>query len=306
MFELIFLGTGASAPSVDRNLSASLVIHEGRRFLIDCGEGTQRQLLKGGVGFRGFSNIFLTHGHLDHILGLGGLVSTFRRWKICPRLEIYGGRAALARVRALMRVVQRGESLLPELEYIEVTPGRVMMDERLEIAAFRVRHRGGECFGYSFCERERRPFLVEEAERLGVPEGPERSKLVRGESVTLTGGTIVHPHQVLGKPIRGTKLAYVGDAGRTDGLVEAARGADALVIEATYTSIHRGLAMRFNHLTAAQAATVAQEAGVKRLFLHHISRRYQGQEILAEAKAIFPNTIVARDLDRFQISKAQR
>jgi len=304
MFELIFLGTGASAPSVDRNLTASLVIHEGRRFLIDCGEGTQRQLLRSGAGFRGFSKVFLTHGHLDHILGLGGLVSTFRRWKICPRLEIHGGRSALARVQALMRVVQRGESPLPQIEYIEVTPGTVMKDDKLEITAFHVRHRGGGCFGYSFCEREKRPFLVEEAERLGVPEGPERSKLVRGASVTLADGTIVHPHQVLGQPIRGTKLVYVGDVARIGDLVEAARGADALVIEATYISVHRELAVRFDHLTAAQAARVADEAGVKRLFLNHISRRYRGEEILAEAKAIFPSTIVARDLDRFRITKA--
>ncbi len=303
MFELLFLGTGASAPSIDRNLPASLIIHEGKRFLIDCGEGTQRQLLRSGVGFRGFSKVFLTHGHLDHILGLGGLVATFRRWKICPRLEIYGGRSALARVQALMGVVQRGESPSPEIEYIGVTPGTVMMDDKLEITAFRVRHRGGGCFGYIFCEREKRPFLVEEAERLGVPEGPERSKLVRGESVMLADGTIVHPHQVLGEPIRGTKLVYVGDAGKIDGLVEAARSADALVIEATYTSIHRRLAARFDHLTATQAAHVAQKAGVKRLFLNHISRRYQGEEILAEAKAIFPNTIVVRDLDRFQLTK---
>jgi len=303
MFELVFLGTGASAPSIDRNLPSSLVTHEGSRFLIDCGEGTQRQLLRSGVGFRGFSKIFLTHGHLDHILGLGGLVSTFRRWKICPRLEIYGGRSALARVQALMRVVQREESSSPEIEYIEVTPGTIMIDDKLQITAFRVRHRGGGCFGYSFCEREKRPFLVEEAERLGVPEGPERSKLVRGESVALADGTIAHPYQVLGEPIRGTKLVYVGDAGRIDGLVEAAKSADALVIEATYTSIHRGLAARFDHLTAAQAAQVAQEAGVKRLFLNHISRRYHDEAILVEARAIFPNTVIARDLDRFRITK---
>ena len=145
--------------------------------------------------------------------------------------------------------------------------------------------------------------LVERAEALGVPSGPERGRLVRGESITLADGTVVHPDQVLGDPVPGAALVYVGDAGRTDDLLEVCRGADALIIEATYLEVEADLARRFGHLTATQAATLARRAGVKQLLLTHISRRYSEREILAEAESIFPNTVVARDFDRVRIVK---
>ena len=304
MFELVFLGTSAAAPSVRRGLTASMVLHKEYRFLIDCGEGTQRQLLKSGLGFKRLDKILLTHGHLDHILGLGGLVSTFSRWETIEKLEIYGGKWALDRVEDLIfRVVLRGARPPMKIEFFDVKPGVLMEDDTFELSAFPVSHRGPGCFGYAFREKERRPFLVERAEALGVPFGPERGRLVRGESITLADGTIVHPDQVLGEPVLGAALIYVGDAGRTDDLVEVCRGADALVIEATYLEVEADLARRFGHLTATQAATLARRAGVKQLFLTHISRRYSEREVLAEAEPIFPNTIVARDFDRVRIIK---
>jgi len=184
-----------------------------------------------------------------------------------------------------------------------VKPGVLMEDDTFELSAFPVSHRGPGCFGYAFREKERRPFLVERAEALGVPSGPERGRLVRGESITLPDGTVVHPDQVLGEPVPGAALVYVGDAGRTDDLVEVCRGADAVVIEATYLDVEADLARRFGHLTATQAATLARRAGVKQLFLTHISRRYSEREVRAEAGPIFPNTIVARDFDRVRIVK---
>jgi ribonuclease Z len=304
MFELVFLGTSASAPSVRRGLTASMVLHKEYRFLIDCGEGTQRQLLKSGLGFKRLDKILLTHGHLDHILGLGGLVSTFSRWETIEKLEIYGGRWALDRVEDLIfGVVLRGARPPMKIEFFDVKPGVLMEDDAFELSAFPVSHRGPGCFGYAFREKERRPFLVERAEALGVPAGPERSRLVRGESITLADGMVVHPDQVLGEPVPGAVLIYVGDAGRTDDLVEVCRGADALVIEATYLEVEADLARRFGHLTATQAATLARRAGVKQLFLTHISRRYSEREVLAEAEPIFPNTVVARDFDRVRIIK---
>jgi len=304
MFELVFLGTSASAPSVRRGLTASMVLHKEYRFLIDCGEGTQRQLLKSGLGFKRLDKILLTHGHLDHILGLGGLVSTFSRWETIEKLEIYGGKWALDRVEDLIfGVVLRGARPPMKIEFFDVEPGVLIEDDAFELSAFPVSHRGPDCFGYAFREKERRPFLVEKAEALGVPAGPERGRLVRGESITLADGTVVHPDQVLGKPVPGAALIYVGDAGRTDDLVEVCRGADAVVIEATYLEVEADLARRFGHLTAFQAATLARRAGVKQLFLTHISRRYSEREVLAEAEPIFPNTVVARDFDRFHIIK---
>jgi ribonuclease Z len=304
MFEIIFLGTSASAPSVHRGLSANVVMHREHRFLIDCGEGTQRQVLQSGIGFKRLNKILLTHGHLDHILGLGGLASTFSRWEAINTMDIYGGRVTLERVRDLLfKVVLRAQKLPIKINLIPIEPGIIFEDSTFQLSAFEVTHRGADCFGYLFQEKSRRPFLNEKAEALGVPIGPVRRDLVEGRSITLNDGRIIEPDDVLGPEISGAKLVFIEDTGRTDDLHEIVHDADGLVIEATYLDADIEMAHKFGHITAGQAARLARGANVKQLFLTHLSRRYREQDILSEARAIFPNARVARDFDRVKVVK---
>ena len=305
MFEIVFLGTSASTPSAYRGLSAHILLHRQYRFLIDCGEGTQRQILRSGLGFKRLDKVLLTHGHLDHILGLGGLVSTLSRWETLSALDIYGGKSALDRVRDLIyRVVLRGARPPVAINLIPLAPDMVIMeDDKFSLSAFPVTHRGPDCYGFVFQEHSRRPFLAEKADALGVPFGPERARLVRGEAVTLADGRVVAPDDVLGPEAAGTRYVHIGDTGRTDNLLERVRGAHALTIESTYTEEEAEMAATFGHLTAASAARLALEAGVTTLLLTHISRRHHEREIRQEAQAIFPNTHVARDFDHFQITR---
>ena len=304
MFEILFLGTSASAPSAKRGLSAAIVNHDEYRFLVDCGEGTQRQILQAGAGFKRLTRILLTHGHLDHILGLGGLMSTFLRWEAIDELEIFGGRSALDRVHDLLYgVVLRGKHPPMPLTLHEIKPGIFFEADDFTVTAFSVTHRGPDCLGYIFETKARRPFLAEKADKLGVPFGPERRELVHGKSVTLANGRMVKPEDVLGAWQSGTKLVFIGDTGRTDNLLEHCRDADALVIEATYLNSEAEMAQQFSHLTAQRAAELAKDAGVKKLILTHLSRRYRERDVLAEAQAVFPETSVARDFDSFQIKR---
>jgi len=306
MFEIVFLGTSASAPSVHRGLSAQVVMVKNHRYLIDCGEGTQRQLLKSGIGFKRLNRILITHGHLDHILGLAGLMSTFMRWESIEYLEIWGGRWALDRVQDLLYgVVLRGAEPPMPLHLIDIKPGVLMEDSDYAVTAFPVVHRGRDCYGFVFQEKPRRPFLVEKAEALGVPVGPERARLVRGEPVTLADGRVIQPDDVLGENVPGARLVFTGDIASVNGLAGVAQGAHALVMEATYLDEDAEMAAQFGHMTAGQAARFAAEVGVGTLLLTHLSRRYRDRDVLHEAQQYFPNTVVVRDFDHYLVSKGR-
>lgn len=274
--------------------------------MIDCGEGTQRQLLRSGLGFRRLDKILLTHGHLDHILGLGGLASTLGRWEALEELHIYGGTQTLRRVHALMEVVF-GAKQVPNvgISLNHMEPGPLFEDEHFTLTAFPVVHRGGDCFGFTFEERTRRPFLPDKAAALGVPQGPERRELAQGRAITLEDGRVIQPDDVLGEPQRGAKLCFIGDVARTGPLHDEVHGADLLVIEATYLDADKELARHHGHITAGAAARLARNADVSQLILHHVSRRYPTRDVLAEAHAIFPDALVANDFDLAQVRRDQ-
>lgn len=306
MFEIVFLGTSASAPSARRGLSAQMVLHDEYRFLVDCGEGTQRQIMLSGMGFKRLNRILITHGHLDHILGLAGLLSTFTRWETLDGLEIYGGRWALDRIHDLVYgVVLRGARPPVEIQFHPIQEGVIFDAEDFTISAFPVYHRGPDCFGYVFEEKSRRPFLPEKAEALNIPPGPWRRDLVNGLAVTLPDGRAISPEEVLGPVRPGTRLVMVGDVGRTEDLLAVCREADALVIESTYLEEDAAMAHEFAHLTARQAAELAVKAGIKHLLLTHISRRYRERDVIAEARAVFPTALVARDFDAYQVKRGE-
>jgi ribonuclease Z len=306
LFEIVFLGTSASAPSVRRSLPAMVVKHDEHRFLIDCGEGTQRQILQSGIGFKRLNRILITHGHLDHILGLAGLLSTFMRWETIDELEIYGSRAALERIYDLLFgvVLRGGEAPMP-LKLIPITGGLIFETNDFIVSSFAVQHRGPDSFGYLFEEKGRRPFLPEKAEALEIPNGPLRRELVEGRTIELADGRTITPEMVLGEFRPGTRLVVVGDVGDTSRLIETCSEADGLVIEATYLDEEAEMARQFGHMTARRSAELARDANVRQLILTHVSRRYREKDILAEAQSVFPNSVVARDFDVFQIRRPE-
>jgi len=302
LFEIIFLGTSASAPSAHRGLPSQMIKHNQHRFLVDCGEGTQRQILKSGLGFRRLNRLLITHGHLDHILGIGGLLSTYLRWEAMDKLEIYGGQSALDRIHDLIfKVVIRNVKPPFPINLIPVKEGVVIEEKDLTISAFPVNHRGPDCFGYIFEEKGKRPFLAAKAESLKIPQGPWRRDLVNGKEALLPDGRIIQADEVLGTFKPGVKLVVVGDAGETESLMPYCKDADALIIEGTYCKEEAEMAQQFAHLTAHGAAEFAKNVNAKRVFLTHISRRYREKDVEKEAREVFPEAVVARDLDAYTI-----
>jgi ribonuclease Z len=305
LFEVVFLGTAAGVPAVDRGLPALLVLHGPRRFLVDCGEGTQRQLFASGIGLRRLDCVLLTHAHLDHLLGIGGLVATLALLEAGQSLTVYGGAPALRAVRSLLHeVVWPDGPPRFEIETIELRPGPIIEEDDFSVRAFPVTHRGTDNFGFVFEEKPRPRMLPERLTALGVPAGPERRRLLAGEPVVLADGRRIAPDEVLAPPQPGTRLVVVGDAAGTDELLDQVRGADALIIEATFLERDADKAAERSHLTAAQAARLAGAADVRALYLTHLSGRYTQAEIEAEAQAIFPGAVVTRDFDRVVVKAA--
>ncbi|MFL5917718.1 MAG: ribonuclease Z [Gaiellaceae bacterium] len=301
--DLVFLGTAGSMPTAQRAPAALLVRRGGDKLLFDCAEGTQRQLLRSSVGLLELEEVFLTHFHADHVLGLPGMFKTFSlRGRELP-LTIYGPRGLVDLLGSLKRVVGK---LSYDVKLVELEPGEVLERDGYRLATFGVAH-GVSALGWSLIEATRPGrFDVASADALGVPNGPERGALQRGEAVTVADGRTVTPEQVLGAHRPGRKLVVTGDTAPTEEIVEAAWGADVLVTEATFADEERDRARETNHQTATQAAEIARRAEVAMLALTHLSNRYFGPEIAREAREIFAETVVPRDLDVLEVPYAER
>jgi ribonuclease Z len=301
--DVIFLGTSASAPTARRGTSSLLVRRGGDRLLLDCGEGTQRQLLRSSVGLVDLEDVFLTHLHADHYLGLPGMLKTFSlRMRDTP-LTVYGPVGLRDLFQSLGRVIGR---LAYQVELVELRHGDAVVRDGYQVCAFPVSH-GVPAIGFALVEDERPGrFDDSAADALGVPFGPERGVLQRGDSVTLADGRVVAPEELVGPPRPGRTVLYTGDTAPTEAVALLFAGADLLVHEATFGNDDVERAAETGHSTARQAAEVARDAGVALLALTHVSPRYYGPELLDEAREIFPATVLPRDFDTIEVPFRER
>ena len=294
MLSVTFLGTAAACPTVERNVSAIAIQREGETWLFDCGEGTQRQMMRYGVGFS-FREIFLTHYHSDHVLGVTGLLRTLGLMDRAEPVTIYGPRPAERIIGGLVSVgIERHKF---PIEIVELAPGDRLARKEYDLVVFETEHRA-DTIGFAMLEHTRLGrFNPDRARELGIPEGPLWGRIHRGQDVELPDGRRVSAQELVGPPRPGRKLVYAGDTRPCASVIEAAHGADLLIHEATFGEDERNRAEETGHSTAQQAAHVARESRVRRLVLTHVSARYsrEAPELLAEATAVFPDTTVAKD-----------
>ena len=294
MLGVTFLGTSAATPTIDRNVAGLAVQREGETLLFDCGEGNQRQMMRFGVGFS-FREIFFTHYHADHLLGVTGLLRTMGLQDRSAPVILYGPKGAQRVLGAAISLgIERNKF---PIDIVEIKPGDRLARDDYEIVVFETEHRA-DTVGYALVEHTRLGrFNPDRARELGIPEGPFWGQLHKGKTITLPDGRIVGPAELVGSPRAGRRVVYTGDTRPHLSVIEASRGADLLVHEATFGGDEMERAQETGHSTAAEAARVALEAGARRLVLTHISSRYSrdAAELLAEARSVFPETVIARD-----------
>jgi ribonuclease Z len=289
------LGTSASRPTVERNVSSIAVTREGETFLIDCGEGSQRQMMRYGVSFN-LGDIFFTHYHADHVIGAIGLLRTMALQGRTQPLRLWGARGGGKFLKRLDSFA--GDRLSFPMEVREFDPDTPIERSGYAIVPYRNDHGGPLSVGFAVVEVERKGrFDPEVARSLGIPEGPLWGRIHRGEAVTLGDGRVVDPSAIVGTPRPGRRVVISGDTRPCAATVEIARGADLLVHEATFGEEEQQRAAETGHATAKEAAAVARDASVLRLVLTHFSARYSrdAQELEKEARSIFPATIAGRD-----------
>jgi ribonuclease Z len=302
--KLIFLGTGGSIPTPLRALPAVAVRRGGELMLFDCGEGTQSQMARAQLSPMKLSAIFITHLHGDHFLGLAGLVQTLSLMNRTRRLEIFCPPDAKERIQTYLRIPYY--TLTFDVVVNEVGPGEEIRRDDYVIRTCEVEHQV-PALAYALIE-DPRPgeFYPQRAMELGVKPGPDFSRLQAGQSIELPDGRVVRPEQVMGPPRPGRKVVYAGDTRPCESLVELARGADVLIHDCTLANELSEMAVESGHSTPAEAAEVARRAGVGQLVLTHISPRYVDDEVLLrQAREIFQNVVVARDLMELEVKFKQ-
>ena len=291
-----FLGTSASRPTVERNVSSVVVIREGETLMFDCGEGTQRQMMRYGTSFS-LRDIFFTHMHADHMLGVIGLFRTLALQGREEAMTLWGPPGSENLLRRAIQIGSERESF--PMEYREITADTPVKRKDYSIVPFPVDHGAGRvALGYAIVEDMRLGrFNPDLAREMGIPEGPMWGLLHRGQSVTLADGRVIDAATLVGPTRPGRRVVFTGDARPSEATVEAARDADLLVHEATFSDEEQQRAADTGHSTAREAATVAATANVKQLALTHLSARYSmnAGDLLKEAKEVFENTVIARD-----------
>jgi ribonuclease Z len=292
---LTFLGTSASRPTVERGVSSVALVREGETFLIDCGEGTQRQMMRYGVSFA-LGDILFTHFHTDHFLGVLGLLRTLTLQDRRETLRIHGPRGVL---QMLKRADGLGvERLTFPLEVFELTPGEPIKRKDYAILPFPVEHKAQLAVGYALVEDERRGvFNPDKARQLGIPEGPLWGRIHKGETITLDDGRVIEPSTLVGPTRPGRRVVITGDTRPCAATIAAAQGADVIVHEATFGDDEAARALETGHSTAREAADVAAQAGARRLLLTHFSARYSRDpsELERQARERFAASSCARD-----------
>jgi ribonuclease Z len=298
---VIFLGTGGSVPSARRSTASVLVARGGERLMFDCGEGTQRQLQR-SLGLTQVDEIYLTHFHADHILGLPGLLKTYDLTDRQEPLTVYGPPGLRDLFKTLKPIVGRTRF---DLRPVELQMGQAVPHDGYEVRAFPVEH-GVRACGYALVEEDRPGrFDLEAAKKLGVPEGPAFARLQRGEEVDGASGPVC-PEDVMGESRAGRTIVITGDTAPCKATVEAAHNAELLIHDASFAEEEAQRAVETGHSTVGQAAAVAKEAGVKLLALVHISSRYHVGTVLEEAQEVFKPTIAPRDFDLIEIPFPER
>jgi ribonuclease Z len=304
VFELTFLGTAGAVPTSERSAPSLILRHGSSKFIVDCGDGSARQIVR-GIASGQLSKpltaplaVLLTHEHADHILGVGGLAYLLDMTSNASVVEVYGSSKTLGHVRAMLEIAHPKSGI--DFILNEVDEGEIFSRDGVVCKAFRTEHTQNS-FGFVFEEVARRHFRQDAADRLRVPNDERRRRLMQGESIVLDDGSVVGSDEVLGPQVRGNRVAVTGDTAFGQSLLDACAGVTCIVAEATYLERDRGLAEKHRHLTASDAAALARESGAESLYLTHLSQRYSADEVVSEARRTFDHAVLAEDFARVKI-----